>query len=176
MREEAPDLYPYLLKSPMVVGRVAHYYDPPMFQATVDPAVTVTPGFPDQVKRVRWHPHLAGSLLAPFQDFIAARKAYETFQKIARRPSHQLTIHFQPGDLYIWDNFRTLHGRDSVISTPRTSVGQTVSEQVISERYRSLQIRRLKGLIDEPWLVHVPIPQLYELARLLGASEVSLEK
>jgi trimethyllysine dioxygenase len=175
MQREAPDLFPYMLKSPMVVGRVAHFYDPPMFQATIDPAVTMTPGFPNHVKRVRWHPHLAGSLLAPFQDFIAARKAYQKFQEIARRPSHQLTLQFRPGDLYIWDNFHTLHGRERVISTPRTSVGQTVSEQVVSERYRSLQIMRLKELIDEAWLVHVPTPQLYELAKLFRCNEVSVD-
>jgi trimethyllysine dioxygenase len=39
----------------MVAGRVAHFYDPPMFQATIEPAVTVTPGFPNHVKRIRWH-------------------------------------------------------------------------------------------------------------------------
>ncbi|KAI1310639.1 hypothetical protein F5Y03DRAFT_403026 [Xylaria venustula] len=169
MQQEAPDLYPYLLKSPMVVGRVAHYYDPPMFQATVEPAATLMPGFPDQVKRIRWHPHLAGSLVTPFDDFDMARQAYQKYQEILRRPTHQLKVLFKPGDLYIWDNFRNLHGRESVISVPRTSVGQTVPEQVVSERYRSLQIKRLKGLVDESWLVHVPTPKLYDMAKLLGA-------
>ncbi|KAI0968294.1 hypothetical protein F4678DRAFT_474788 [Xylaria arbuscula] len=152
MQQEAPDLYPYLLKSPMVVGRVAHYYDPPMFQATVEPA----------------HLHLLGSLVTPFDDFDMARQAYQKYQEILRRPTHQLKVLFKPGDLYIWDNFRTLHGRESVTSVPRTSVGQTVPLQVVSERYRSLQIKRLKRLVDESWLVHVPTPKLYDMAKLQG--------
>ncbi|KAI0023749.1 hypothetical protein F4780DRAFT_20945 [Xylariomycetidae sp. FL0641] len=171
MRHEAPDLVPYLSKSAMVVGRAAHFYDPPMFQATVEPAVTLEPGFPNDVKRIRWHPHLAGSIVTDFDHFSKARAAYQKFQEILRRPSHQLTLIFRPGDLYIWNNFRTLHGRESVISTPRTSVGQTVPEQVVSERYRSIQIRRLKALVGESWLVHVPNPQLYEMAKLLDVGE-----
>lgn len=168
MQKENPDLAQYLIKSPMSVGRVAHFYDPPMFQAVVEPAVTLTPGFGDHVKRIRWHPHLSGSLVTPFEDFCKAREAYQKFQEIIRRPNFQLKIIFKPGDLYIWNNFQILHGREGLISTPRTSVGQTVPEQVVSERYRSSQIKRLKSLVDENWLVHVPTHLLYDMARLLG--------
>lgn len=85
----------------MVVGRVAQFYDPPMFQATIEPAVTMVPGFPDHVERVRCHPHLAGSLVAPFEDFTKAREVYRNFQEILRCPSHQLKLLFRLGELYI---------------------------------------------------------------------------
>ncbi|KAK7942502.1 uncharacterized protein PG986_011615 [Apiospora aurea] len=81
LRREAPDLYPYLSRAPMVMGR----------------------------------------------------PAYAKFQEIARRPAHQL---------------------------------KTVPEGVVWERYRSLQIARLRDVVAEAWLVHVPAAPLYELGRL----------
>ena len=143
-----------------------------MFQATVDPAVTLTPGFAhlSSVKRVRWHPHLAGSLATPYDEFHKARQAYRKFQDILRRPSHQLTFVFKPGDLFVWNNFHLLHGRERVIEEagPRTSVGQTVPEQVVSEKYRSLRIKELKKVVNEDWLVHVPTVKLFDVAKMLG--------
>lgn len=69
----------------------------------------------------------------------------------------------KPGDLYIWDNFRLLHGREKVLEVPRTGVGQTVPEQTVHDRYRALIIKKLKGLMDKEWLVHMPMPQLREM-------------
>jgi trimethyllysine dioxygenase len=139
-----------------------------MYQATTDTAITTQPGFPNQIKRFRWHPHLTGSLLSPFDEFSEARVAYRTFQEIMRRDSHLYRTLFKPGDLYIWDNFRILHGRERVMVLPRTAVGQTVPEQVVADQYRFLKMARLKGHIDENWLVHTPMQQLYEMVKLLG--------
>jgi trimethyllysine dioxygenase len=168
MRSESPELINYLCNTPMAMGRAAYYYDPPMHQGTVDTAVTMQPGYPSQVKRVRWHPHLTGSLLAPFDSFQNARRAHQKFQEIARRDTHQLKVTLKPGDLYIWDNFRILHGRERVFDVPRTGVGQTVPEQAVADRYRSLQINRLRDYIEDTWLVHIPARQLYDLARLVS--------
>lgn len=74
------------------------------------------------------------------------------------------------GDLYLWDNFRLLHGRERVLEVPRTGVGQTVPEQVVHDRYRALHVEALKRYVgDEGWLVHMPMPQLREMAWLVGA-------
>ena len=169
LREESPELFDKLCKAPIGIGRVAPYYDPPMYQATVDTAVTMHPGFPDKVKRFRWHPHLSGSLLSTFDDFRSARAAHQKFQEIMRRDTHQLKLPLEPGDLYIWDNFRLLHGRERVLKVPRTSVGQTVPEQVVSSRYRDLKIAQLKPYIDERWLVQVPTTQLNDLLALVDS-------
>ncbi|KUJ16667.1 Clavaminate synthase-like protein [Mollisia scopiformis] len=166
LNSEAPELVKYLKSVPMVIGRVADFYDPPLYQATVDTAITMEPGMPDHVKRFRWHPHLAGSLLSPYDTFAEARTAYRAFQEIMRRDTHQLNVLFKPGDLYIWDNFRILHGRERILTTPRTVVGQTVPEQVVDDAYRVLKMRRLKGFMDEKWLVHTPLQQLEEMVRL----------
>ena len=171
MRTEAPNLFEKLLTAPMALGRVAHYYNPAMYQATTGTVVTMQPGFRNEVKSVRWHPHLTGSLLTPFDNFNEARRAHCTFQEIMRRDTHQVKVLLKPGDLYIWDNFRILHGRERVLKVPRTGVGQTVPEQVVADRYRRLCIDVLKSHIEEKWLVHMPEPQLYDLIKLLGTQK-----
>jgi len=170
-KKEAPHLYEPFCKAPMATGRVAHFYTPSMYQATTDTAVTMQPGFPGQIKRFRWHPHLTGSLLSRYDDFAEARVAYRTFQEIMCRDSHLFKFSFKPGDLYIWDNFRVLHGRERVVGLPRTAVGQTVPEQVVADRYRLLKMAKLKDFIDEKWLIHTPLQQLHDMVKLVGAAE-----
>ena len=169
LREEAPDLFEPLAKAPMSIGRVVHYYDPSLYQAAVDTAVTMYPGT-SQVKRIRWHAHLTGSLVTQFDDFHTARASHQKLQQIMRRDTHQLKVLLKPGDLYIWNNFTILHGRERVLKVPRTGVGQTVPEQVVADRYRALKIGQLRGLLDEKWLVHVPAPQLHHLVELFARS------
>lgn len=167
LEKEAPESYHHLCNAPMAVGRVSRFYGDPLYQATVDTAITMQPGGPDRVKRVRWHPNLTGSLLSPYEEYKDARLAHQKFQEILRRDTHQLKLILKPGDLYIWDNFRLLHGREKVLEVPRTGVGQTVPEQVVHDRYRALTIGQLKKFIGEEWLVHVPMPQLSEMAKIL---------
>ena len=107
---------------------------------------------------------LAGGL-TPFQVQIFNR-GYADMQLVVERGGGA-----QPGDLYIWDNFRVLHGRERVLGLPRTSVGQTVPEQVVADRYRVLKMAKLKDFIDERWLVHTPLQQLHEMVRLVGFAE-----
>ena len=56
------------------------------------------------------------------------------------------------------------------MSEPRTGVGQTVPEQAVADRYRALQINRLKRHIDNEWLVHMPLLQLREMMRFIRAT------
>ncbi|MCJ1282363.1 hypothetical protein MMC26_001686 [Xylographa opegraphella] len=108
-----------------------------------------------------------GFLTAPFDDFKQARLAHQKFQQIMRRDTHQLKLVLKPGDMYIWDNFRLLHGRERVLEVPRTGIGQTVPEQVVADLYRDIQIRHLKRYIDEKWLVHLPAQQLREMTKMI---------
>lgn len=58
---------------------------------------------------------------------------------------------------------------EEVLSVPRTSVGQTVPEQVVLDAYRVLKMERLMEMgMEEKWLVHVPIEQLDEMVGLVG--------
>jgi trimethyllysine dioxygenase len=166
MTAEAPHLVEHLRTAPVAYGRVAHFYTPTMYNATCDTAIMSQPGFPNKIKRFRWHPHLGGFLLAPYDKFQEANLAYRTFQEILRRPTHQLRVEFKPGDMYIWDNFRILHGREKVLTTPRTSVGQTVPEQVVIDKHRELKVNKLKNVIHEKWLIHLPPSQLDHMDRL----------
>lgn len=166
LKEESPGLFEQLCSASMVIGRVAQFYNPPLIQSTVDTAVTMQPGFPNSIKRIRWHPHLTGSLLTPFDTYPRARLAHQKFQEIMRRPTHQLTALLKPGDLYLWDNFRILHGRERVLEVPRTALGQTVPEQVLVDEYRAMNIKWLKDVVEEKWLVHVPDAQLHEMVKL----------
>ncbi|MCJ1384718.1 hypothetical protein MMC17_007836 [Xylographa soralifera] len=171
IREEDPDLFHTLCTEPMAIGRVAQFYDPPLIQATVDTVVTMHPGSSDKIKRIRWHPHLTGSLLASFDTFGKARRAHQRFQEVMRRETHQLKVLLNPGDLYLWDNFRVLHGRERVLKAPRTGIGQTVPEQVVSDQYRAFNIRRLKKHIEERWLVHMATSELHDLVQLFGVGQ-----
>jgi len=162
LKQESPESYQHLCNAPMAVGRMSRFYGKPLYQATVDTAVTMQPGT-NQVKYFRWHPNLIGSLLTPYDSYKDARLAHQKFQEILRRDTHQLKLVLEPGDLYVWDNFRLLHGREMTMETPRTGVGQTVPEQIVHDRYRALCTTRLKGHIDGEWLVHMPMPQLRKL-------------
>lgn len=166
MRQEEPDLFPYLYKAPMALGCVSRFYGEPLFQATVDTPVTLQPGSDEDIKRLRWHPNLTGSLLTSYEGYKKARRAHVSLQDTIRRDSHQLKIPFVPGDLYIWDNFRLLHGRERVDEVPRTGVGQTVPEDTVADQYRRLLTRKAKQHLDEKWLVHMPAAQLEELVAL----------
>ena len=168
LKSESPESFEHLCKTPMTVGRVSRFYGEPLYQASVDTPVTTQPGFPDQFKRIRWHPNLTGSLLAQYDDYKEARLAHQRFQQILRRDTHQLKVLFKPGDLYVWDNFRLLHGREKVLRNPRTGVGQTVPEQVLHDRYRALAVKALKGAVGEEWLVYMPMTQLRELVSIVN--------
>ena len=91
----------------------------------------------------------------------------QRFQEILRRDSHQLKRNLNAGDLYLWDNFRLLRGRERVLETSRTGVGQTVPEQVVHDRYRALHVNCLKEHVDEAWLVHITMPQLREMLKIV---------
>ena len=170
LQAEAPDLYRPLVTSRMAVGRTVRYYDPPLRQATVDSPVTFHPGTTSptpSVQRLRWHAHLTGSLVTAFDDFPAARAAHGKLHEIMRRDSHLLTVHLRPGDLYLWNNFTVLHGRERVLQIPRTGVGQTVPEQVVADRYRDLKVAALAEHLPEDWLVHMPPALLYQMREMV---------
>jgi trimethyllysine dioxygenase len=167
LREEDPDLYDALCSAPYILGRIAQFYKPSLHQTTVDTAVRKMPGYPDQIKWVRWHPHLAGYLLSPYEEYDRARRAHCKFQEIIRRGSHQLTVNLCPGDMYVWDNFRLLHGRERILSTPRLAVGQTVIEQVVNDNYRAKQMSFLGNYIGEHWIAQTPTWQLDNLVTLV---------
>jgi len=128
------------------------------------------PGYPDEVKCIRWHPHLAGYLLSPYEDYERARRAHCKFQEIVRRDSHQVKVKLNPGDMYVWDNFRLLHGRNKIFSTPRMAIGQTVIEQVVNDNYRVKQMDFLSRFIGEHWLVQTPTWQLDNFVKLVKAA------
>jgi trimethyllysine dioxygenase len=171
LKEESPELVEPLFTAPMAIGRVAHMYSPAQYQGATSTVITPLPGFPHQIYRFRWHPHLVGSLLAPFSQFPAARLAHRKFQEIASRDTHRLKVRFMPGDMYLFDNFRVLHGRERVLKGPRTTVGQSVPEQVMVDRWREMLIGRLIRVLEEKWLIHVPLAQLYELDKIVNGLE-----
>jgi trimethyllysine dioxygenase len=169
LQDESPELVEPLFTTPVAFGRVAHIYSPPQYQGTTPTAVMPRPGFPDQIYRFHWNPHQVGSLLCPFPAFPTALRAHRKFQEISSRDTHQLKVKFTPGDMYLWDNHKVLHGRERVLKAPRTGVGQTSPEQAVVDWWREMLIRRLLGVLEERWLVQVPLPQLRELDKMVDA-------
>ena len=169
LQQEDPELYDAILCAPMILGRVAQFYSPPLYQTTVDCAVRRKPGYPDQLKCIRWHPHLMGYLLTPFDEYETARKAQCKFEEIMYHESHMMRTRLVPGDMYLWDNFRILHGREKIFEIPRTAVGQTVIEQVVSDQYRIVKMSWLTQYISENWLVQTLTSELENLVGLIKA-------
>ena len=172
LKQEAPELYNSLLTTPLALGRVSGFYGQNVYQMTVDTAVSMVPGTND-FKRIRWHPNFIANILGPYDRYLEARQAQQKFLEIMRRPTHQLSLELKPGDMFVWDNYRVLHGREKVFSTPRTGVGQTVPEQVVHDKYRALVIELLQGRINDQWLVHLPMHQLREMLRLFQEERYS---
>ncbi|MCJ1472473.1 hypothetical protein MMC13_001121 [Lambiella insularis] len=167
-KDESPELLEPLLNSPMTLGRAGHLYSPTQFQATVANVITPPHGFPNQIYRFRWHPHYVGSLLTAFPQFTTSLMAHRKFQEIINRDTHTLRVRLRPGDLYIMDNYKVFHGRERVVKEPRTAVGQSVPDQVVMDGWRELLAERLLHVLDEAWLVHVPLMQLYEMDKIVN--------
>lgn len=155
-KEESPELLQHLEQAPMSIGRVVDWYDPPLYQGNANTVLNsdVVSG---SVKPFRWHPHLSGFLVSPHDKYHEARAAHRKFQEISRRDSHELRVHLQSGDLYIWDNHQILHGREHVLKEPRTSVGQTVREQAVrapielANMFDSTNIRQIRCESNTPF-------------------------
>lgn len=161
LKNEDIDCYDTLCHAPTCYGRIAHYYEPSLYQANTDTPITLYPGT-KKIKRIKWHPHLAGWIHSSFEYYNQAITSYQKFQEIIMRPSIKLEVLMKPGDLYLWNNFRVLHGRQNVIETPRTTIGQTVSEEVVMNRYREIKIKNIKTL-DDSWLAHTPTDVLNDI-------------
>jgi len=109
---------------------------------------------------------------SPHDKCHEARAAIANSKEISRGESHELRVHFQPGDLYIWDNCWILHGGGQVLKEPRTSVGQTMPEQAVVDDWRAMKINRLIEVMEEKWLRHVPQAQVNELIELMESWDV----
>ena len=169
LKNEAPTLFERLCDVPVVFARAAYHYGSPLFQGAIDTPVARSPESPNSIRHLRWHPNLAGMLLAPFDKFNETRVALQTWMEIMRRDALQLKVLLKPGDMYVWNNFKVLHGRERVLKTPRTAVGNTVTDQVVADRYRALKTSQLRKDIEDKWLVHMPISQLDEMIRMIEA-------
>jgi trimethyllysine dioxygenase len=170
LKREHPELVAPLYNAPMALGRAGKMYSPTIYQGTTTTAITPKQGFPNEIYRFRWHPHYVSSLICPFDDFTTALAAHRKFQEISDRRTHQLKLRLKPGDMYLIDNQRVFHGRDRVISEPRTCVGQSTTEQAVLDGWRDSLIGRLLGFIEEKWLIHMPLMQLYEMDKIVNGS------
>ena len=169
LKDEHPELVAPLRDAPVAFGRAGKMYAPTQYQGATATAVTPRPRFPDQIDRFRWHPHLVGALLCPFDAFPLALEAHRTFQAIMDRPSHRLRLRLAPSDMYLFDNHRVFHGRERVAAAgPRTCVGQSAPEQAVLDGWREALIARLPGFMEEKWLIHVPLMQPYELDKMVN--------
>lgn len=72
--------------------------------------------------------------------------------------------------MYLIDNHGVFHGRDRVISEPRTSVGQSTPEQVVLDGCREALIGTPISFMEEKWLIHMPLMQLYEMDKIVNSS------
>jgi gamma-butyrobetaine hydroxylase len=64
-----------------------------------------------EVRAIRFSNHSAAPFLLPFDEMRAFYAAYRTFGRMRESAPYQLRIRLGPGDLYMVDNRRVLHGR-----------------------------------------------------------------
>lgn len=64
-----------------------------------------------RLRGVRFNNRSAGAFTVPFDDMAGFYAAYRTFATILERPELEVTFKLAPGDLFIVDNRRVMHGR-----------------------------------------------------------------
>lgn len=74
----------------------------------------------------------------------------------------------KPGEVYVWDNFRILHGTEYGNVNPGVCEEEYVEEQKLLDVWRGVLISRLVEIgMEEKWLVHVPEKLLREMINFL---------
>ena len=142
----------------------AYYYSPSLIQSNVDTPVTFYPGT-ETIKRIKWPPHLMGWIHTHSDNYSKARAADQHFQQILMDPNSIYRYEFKAGQMFVWNNFRILHGRQKIVEFPRTVIGQTVPEDIVQNRFREIQLSKIQT-IPEPWLVHLPNNLLTRIQQL----------
>ena len=95
---------------------------------------------------IRYNTFLRAPLNAPTRIQARAYKAYRAFCARAQNPHYWLTIRYQPGDLFSFDNRRVLHGRKGY----EAKGGERFIEGIYSDRDDLYsRIRTLKRQINQ---------------------------
>ena len=105
LRDQEPDMFRLLATIPIAF----RYHDRDTDLAAEATVIGVSPS--GELVAVRFNNATAGSfdidsdLMTPYYD------AYKTFAGLLESPKFQISFKLEPGDLYIVDNLRVLHGR-----------------------------------------------------------------
>lgn len=93
------------------------------------------PDQPPPVKQIHFNNRSAGPLQIPFEVVPSYYKAWAAFQDIAEDPSMLLKFKLNPGDLFVFNNHRALHGRTSYSrSSPRHLQGCYIDIDAVRSR------------------------------------------
>jgi gamma-butyrobetaine dioxygenase len=66
-----------------------------------------------RVDEIRWSTHLTDTFDLPPEDLPAYYRAYRRFMALTRDPRFHVTLRLASGEMAVFDNRRTLHGRES---------------------------------------------------------------
>lgn len=86
-----------------------HIADATTEHQAIDPIITLRPD--GSVKAIRYSNHSVETFLLPPDEMTAFYDAYRTFGRMRESDHYQLKVKMEPGDLYMVDNHRVLHGR-----------------------------------------------------------------
>ena len=70
-----------------------------------------------EVKAMRYSNHITQPFNMAFDKMEAYYEAYRTFAEMRSASTYQIKFRLKPGDFYIVDNYRVLHGRDAFSKT-----------------------------------------------------------
>jgi len=126
MRREYPEYYEMLSKHGMNAGRELTYYRAGDITFTTKAPVLHTDAAGD-LRRIQYHEIYRAPLTLSYEDFEKWYPAFGKFYELVHSPEFMKPTELSKGQLIIFNNWRTMHGRAGLKGKARTILGGTVS-------------------------------------------------
>jgi trimethyllysine dioxygenase len=130
LRNEYPEYYEMLSKHGMNAGRELTYYRAGDITFTTNAPVLHTDANGD-LSRVQYHEIYRAPLTLSYDEFEKWYPAFGKFYELVHSPEFMRPVSVSKGQLIIFNNWRTMHGRAGLKGKARTILGGTVSRDGI---------------------------------------------
>jgi len=135
LRREYPEYYKVLSKYGMNAGRELTYYRAGDITFTTNSPVLHTDEHGD-LSRVQYHEIYRAPLTLSYEKFEQWYAAFGKFYELVHSPEFMRPVTLAKGQLIIFNNWRTMHGRAGLKGKARTILGGTVTRDGIHSAAR----------------------------------------
>ncbi|HNP37819.1 MAG TPA: TauD/TfdA family dioxygenase [Woeseiaceae bacterium] len=134
MRSEQPELFDSLCNVPVVF----RYADEQATLENTSPFIDISPE--GRIEHVRFHGRCDQVIAAEPDKLDAFYRARRTYTDLIKAPDVQLTFKLNPGEMFMVDNFRIIHGRRNFqLETGARHMRQAyIDRDVVSSRQKTL--------------------------------------